>query len=464
MEHDESYRDSLSTLDSEGKRKWLYPKKPQGKFYNARTIVSWVLLIFFFAAPFIKINGNQFLQFNILAREFSLFGAMFYPQDFHLFMFAMITAVIAIAIFTLVFGRLFCGWVCPQTIFMEMVFRRIEYWIEGDANEQQALNKQPMSAKKFAKKAFKHAIFFALAFLTSNMFLAYIIGSDELLRIISEPPTQHFVGLLLITLFSFVFYVVFAWVREQVCTNICPYGRLQSVLLDKYSIVVAYDYERGESRAKFRKNEDRAAANKGDCVDCRQCVHVCPTGIDIRNGTQLECVNCTACIDACDSVMDKLGMEKGLIRYASERSIKEKTKSLMTKRNWLFSGILVALSIVFVLLLVWRAPVEATILRTRGQLFQEMPDGRMSNLYNYELYNKTSQSLNMEFRLENVKGTIQTIGEEHLQVGKGGNLKGSMLIFIDKKDLVATGSTPLEIGVYGNGERLDDVKINFLSK
>ncbi|HEM48577.1 MAG TPA: 4Fe-4S binding protein, partial [Caldithrix sp.] len=276
----ENFRDKLSTVDQQGKRVWIFPKKPSGPFYSARTWMSLLLIIILFSGPFIKINGKPILLLNILERKFIIFGIGFWPQDFYLFVLATITLIVFIVLFTVVYGRLFCGWACPQTVFMEMVFRKIEYWIEGDAQKQRQLNKTPMNFQKFIKKASKHTIFYAISFLIGNTFLAYIIGIEELKKIITDPPSQHLVGLTAMILFSGTFYYIFAFFREQVCTLVCPYGRLQGVLLDQNSIVVAYDFIRGEPRGKIRKNE--AGHKKGDCVDCNQCVEVCPTGIDIR--------------------------------------------------------------------------------------------------------------------------------------------------------------------------------------
>jgi cytochrome c oxidase accessory protein FixG len=461
---EDSFRDHLATVDEQGRRKWIYPKKPSGRYYNARTILSWFLLIFLFTAPFIHMDGNQLLMFNILERKFIIFGFLFYPHDFYIFMFAMITAVIGIAIFTLVFGRLFCGWVCPQTIFMEMLFRKIEYLIEGDWNEQRKLDAAPMTGKKFFKKALKHTIFLALSFFIANIFLAYIIGSKALLEIITDPPAEHIVGLVIISIFSVVFYLVFSHLREQVCTTVCPYGRLQSVLLDKYSIVIAYDHVRGEDRAKFKPSENRAEKGFGDCVDCKQCVHVCPTGIDIRNGTQLECTNCTACIDACDGVMDKLGMEKGLIRYTSEHKINNpEDKTWFTSRNWLFIGLMLVLLGVLGILFSLRVSVELTLLRTPGQLFQEPSPGKVSNLYNYSIYNKTNEDMVLHFKFERAVegGKIQVIGSDSLHIAKQGNLSGSLFVIIDKAQ-VQGRDTDLYIGLYHGEERLDVKKTNFV--
>ena len=328
-EEHERFRDSLGTMTSEGKRSWVYPKKPDGRLYKYRKWVSYILLVILIAAPFIKINGNQFLMFNVLERRFNIFGEIFWPQDFYLFVLMMLIGVVFILLFTVAFGRIFCGWICPQTIFMEMVFRRIEYWIEGDRGKQIRLDKQEWNAEKIRKKGIKWFIFFVISFLIANVFLAYLIGSDRLLLYVLEGPLAHISTLISLLIFTGVFYFVFAWFREQVCIIACPYGRLQGVLLDNKSIVVAYDHKRGEKekgRAKFKKSEDREASGKGDCIDCFQCVQVCPTGIDIRNGTQLECVNCTACIDACNHMMDAVDLPQGLIRYASEENIEKNKK------------------------------------------------------------------------------------------------------------------------------------------
>ena len=241
----EEYRDKLATVNADGKRIWIYPKKPKGVFFTKRKIVSYLLLLLLFGMPHLKYNGLPLLLFNIIERKFIIFGKIFWPQDFFIFAVAMITGVIFITLFTIVFGRIFCGWVCPQTIFMEMVFRRIEYLIEGDYKQQQRLNKQPWDATKIFKKVVKQGIFFGISFLIANTFLAYIIGADELWEIQMVSPIEHIEGLISITIFSLVFYGVFAFMREQICTTICPYGRLQGVLLDSKSIIVAYDYIRG---------------------------------------------------------------------------------------------------------------------------------------------------------------------------------------------------------------------------
>ena len=457
---DESFRDSIATVDKRGKRVWIYPKKPAGKWFNKRALLGYALLVVLFAGPFIRIAGEPLLQIDVLERRFVIFGQIFWPQDIHLFVLAFITGVIFIALFTVAFGRLFCGWVCPQTIFMELVYRRIEYWIEGDRKQQQALNKAPWSAQKLVKKTAKHLLFFGVAFLIGNTFLAYIIGSDRLMDIITSPPMEHLGGFLAMLGFSFLFYGVFAFLREQVCTTMCPYGRLQGVLLDRQSLVVAYDHVRGEERGKFRKGEDRESASKGDCIDCKACVHVCPTGIDIRNGTQLECVNCTACIDACNHMMESVDLPKGLIRFASEDEITEKKPWRFTTRMKAYSAVLTVLIGVIIALIVMRSDVEATVLRTPGMLFQEQEDGRISNLYNFKVVNKTSRVMPLRFELIGTPGEILLVGKD-VHVEKAALSQGALFILLDHKELRGT-KTKLTIGVYSGDRLIEEVSTSFV--
>jgi len=306
---DEQFRDSISTVDKEGKRIWVYPKKPKGRHHNARIIVTIILLGLLFSGPFITIGGHPLLLLNFLERKFVILGMAFWPQDFFLFGIAMITLFVFVILFTTVFGRIWCGWACPQTLFMEMVFRKIEYWIEGDANQQRKLNQAPWNTGKIIKKSSKQLIFLIISVLISHTFMAYLVGIDRVAQLVKSSPVENVAGFTGLIAFTGIFYWLFAYFREQACTVVCPYGRLQGVLLSKESIVVAYDWIRGEKRGKIKNNQ--IEEGKGDCIDCKLCVHACPTGIDIRNGTQLECVNCTACIDACDHVMDKVDRPRG---------------------------------------------------------------------------------------------------------------------------------------------------------
>lgn len=457
-QEEKSFRDSISTIDEEGNRKWVYPKKPKGYFTRMRTRVSYVLLAFLFLGPFIRIGGQPLLQLNVIERKFIFFGQIFWPQDFHLFVLSMITLVVFITLFTVVYGRLFCGWVCPQTIFMEHVFRKIEYLIDGDWKAQMKLKKSGWTKEKVRKRVMKHSIFFAISFLIANTFLAYIIGSDALIDIITDPPSEHAGGLAAITIFSGVFYGVFAFFREQVCTTVCPYGRLQGVLLDRQSVVVAYDYERGESRAKIKKNEDRTAAGKGDCIDCGHCVHVCPTGIDIRNGTQLECINCTACIDACDEMMEAVNLPKGLIRYTSEEQIQTREPFKLSTRAKAYTVVLALLVGVVVTLLATRTEIEAIILRTPGMLYQTNDDGSISNLYNYKIVNKTNRDLQLDFVPLEEGYKINIIGgQPELETQEV--LEGAFF-FSGPSEAFKRGKAETKLAIYDqNGELIEEVKI-----
>lgn len=471
-EDTEAFRDSIATVDKQGKRIWLYPKKPSGRFYRWRTWVSFVFLAIFLTLPFIKLNGEPFFMLNVIERKFILFGLLFTPQDFHIFGLVMLTFLVFIILFTVVFGRLFCGWVCPQTVFMEMFFRRIEYWIEGDAPAQRRLDKMPWNAEKIRKKGLKHVVFFLIAVIVSNYFLAYIIGMDQVLRIIGEPLGAHLGGFVAMILFSGAFYGVFARLREQVCTTICPYGRLQGVLLVKESIVVAYDYVRGEPRGKVKKNpvaDIQTAVNgsasgirkTGDCVDCKMCIAVCPTGIDIRNGTQLECTNCTACIDACDEIMDKTGRKRGLIRYDSAAGIERGSRKIFTPRVIAYSGLLAALIVLDVILLAGRGSIEAIILRSPGQLFQERDETHLTNLYTYKLINKTTKDLPVSLRVATPGAQIEPVGQAVSLIPKGKRAEGAFFVIMPK-NMLQGRKTPVVFEVWSEGKKMDAVKSSFM--
>lgn len=457
---EEEFRDHIATVNEKGKRIWVYPKKPKGKFTNRRKIVSYSLLAFLFLAPFIKIHGTQLLEFNILERKFSLFGATFWPQDLYLFALLLIIGIVFVILFTIIYGRLFCGWVCPQTIFMEFVFRQVEYWIDGDYKQQMALDKAPWNAKKWGKRILKHAIFWLISFAVANTFLAYIIGSDNLLRIQTDPLNQHIGGLVSIVIFTTLFYFVFSRLREQVCTTICPYGRLQGVLLDANSMVVAYDHVRGEGRAKFRKGEERKTVGKGDCIDCHQCVHVCPTGIDIRNGTQLECVNCTACIDACDTMMDGVGMERGLIRFVSENGIKNRTRFQWTRRVISYTALLVLLVGILAVMLVNRDDFNTTILRQRGSTFQILDNNEISNIFELDLSNKTRKDFDVKLISSDPRVKIQ-VASKKIKLPAEKYVRERFVTRFPY-EVIENGTQKIDILIIGNGKEIDRETIKLI--
>jgi cytochrome c oxidase accessory protein FixG len=479
--HQESFRDSVATITSEGKRNFINPKKPKGKLFNLRTWFSIFYLIVFFTLPFIKVNDAPLFMFNVLERKFIFFGMVFWPQDFFIFAIGFLTFIVFVILFTVVFGRVFCGWACPQTIFMEMVFRKIEYWIDGDSFKQKQLRAMPWNAEKIRKRVLKFILFFSLSFLIANFFLAYLIGMDKLIGYI-ENPGAHTGTLISLMIFTAVFFFVYWWFREQVCIVVCPYGRLQGVLLDKNSIVVAYDHKRGEPRGKLKKADDHDCKctdckedgacksinakfeeyiKQGDCIDCFACVRVCPTGIDIRNGTQLECVNCTACIDACDDIMLKVDKPKGLIRYASENSISNSIKLKFNARIKAYSAVLMLLLSLLAFLLISRTDLDVTLMRTAGMTFTKLPDGSLSNLYNLKLVNKTHKDIDFKLKLENLPGEITLVGSGELKVKKEDYSNLQFFVKLKKEDLT-NWKTEVKIGMYEGEKKIKTIKAKFI--
>ncbi|WP_312321683.1 cytochrome c oxidase accessory protein CcoG [Soonwooa sp.] len=457
----ETFRDSVGTMDNTGKRKWVFPRKPKGKYTNYRNIVSVILLMIFFILPFIKINGNPFLMINILDRQFFIIGQPFYPQDFFILALGAIASLVFIILFTVVFGRIFCGWICPQTIFLEMIFRKIEYAIEGDRNKQIRLDQQPWNSEKIWKRGLKWSIFLLISLIITHFMFMYIVGYEEVFRIMKEGPFARPTNFLVMIMFTAAFYFVFAWFREQVCTLVCPYGRLQGVLIDKETINVFYDYQRGENRSKWRKGEDRAAAGKGDCIDCHQCVVVCPTGIDIRNGQQLECINCTACIDACDEVMEKVGLPKGLIRYASINQIEKKESFKFTNRMKASTVILALLMVFLGFLLNNRGTMEAKFLKPPGSTFF-VRDGQITNTYNYTFLNKSNKTMTVTIKvLEPNNGTINVSGGNKIVLKRDAMLKGTINVSFPEKQITLSKQN-VTIGVYDmDGKLLDSFQTYF---
>ncbi len=456
--HGETYRDRISTVTKDGLRNWIYALKPSGQWYNYRSILAYTYLLVFFLLPLITVNGMPFMMFNVLEGKFILFSKIFWPQDFHIFAMAMIMFIIFIVLFTVVYGRLFCGWVCPQTVFLEFVFRPIEWLIEGSPNQQRKLDSSEYSAQKLLKKTFKHSIYLIISFVIAHTFLSYILGFDDVVKIIKEPISEHKSLLAGMIIFTLLFYAVFAFVREIVCTTICPYGRLQGVMVDKDSIQISYDYVRGEPRERFKKDVVRTS---GDCVSCMKCVHVCPTGIDIRDGVQMECVGCTACVDACDDVMTSLHMKTGLIRYASENEIKTGVRNRFNARAKAYIVLLGVLTVVMAFLISSIMSVDTYISRASGQLYQTLPDGKISNLYESKIINKTRDTLHYDLRLEGIKGNIRWIEYKDIILSPENVNKYNFFIDLDPQ-ILAGYSTKINLGVYVGDKKFQTISTNFL--
>jgi len=456
--HDESFRGRISSVTASGKRNWIYALKPTGRLYQYRNYLAWSCLAIFFILPFIYVRGNPLFLINIIDSKFVLFGKIFWPQDFFILALGMIFFIVFIALFTIIYGRLFCGWVCPQTIFMEFVFRKIEWLIEGSPGSQRKLNEGPWTAEKVWKKSLKHFIFIAFSFLIAHTFLAYIIGVKAIWQLMAQPINENIGMLLSLSAFTFLFYGVFAFVREIVCTTICPYGRLQGVLYDKNTMQISYDYDRGEPRSHYKKTAQRTG---GDCIDCRKCVIVCPTGIDIRDGVQMDCVGCTACIDACDEVMDKVGFPRGLIRYASENEISEKKPFAFTAKMKAYSAILLLLMCSMGFMIVTRTEIDTHISRIKGQLFQEVDENTLSNLFEAKIINKSLTEKDVEIKAEGIPGTVKLVGMHGFHLKAEAVNDFTFFLEIPKSE-IKKRSNPITIGVYENGKKVQTIHTTFL--
>ena len=450
-ENKNSFRDRPTNIDELGFRKWVYAKQPRGKWYTRRTITAWALLLFFIAVPFIRVNGYPFVLLDIPDRKFIIFGAIFWAQDTFILSLLMLSFVLFIILFTVTFGRVWCGWACPQTIFLEMVFRRVEFWIEGDHKKRRKLDAGPLTFEKIWKKLAKHGIFIAISVIMTNVFLMWFTGNEKLFAIIREPVREHMGGFAIMLAVSALFYWIYASFREQICTMVCPYGRMQGVLLDGHSIVVSYDYLRGEPRGS---NES------GDCTDCRRCVAVCPTGIDIRNGTQFECIHCTACIDECNQVMKKTGSKPDLIRYDSSRGILKGHTSLWNARNRAYSAVLLLLFGFFVYTLATRPAIEATILRTPGLLYQESGADALSNVYNMKIVNKTHDDRDLQIRILSHNGRIEMAGNK-ITVEDQGMFQTIFVLHLPKAE-IQNEKTDVVFGIFEGEKLLEKRKVTFL--
>lgn len=455
----EAFRDQLYNVDTSGRRIGFFPKRPKGRFFNKRVIVSTILLIIFFGIPWLKWNGEPFFMLNVIERNFIIFGFKFWPQDFLLFALFGVTFFIFVFLFTAVLGRIWCGWACPQTIFLETVYRRIEFWIEGDSGKQKRLKAADWNWEKIWKRTLKHSIFVLIAILVSHTVIAIFLSMDTVLTYITESPAAHPILFAFVVLNSAGFYFVFAWFREQACIYMCPYGRLQGVMIDQDTLAISYDHVRGEPRGKIKKGA--VTSDKGDCIDCKLCIAVCPTGIDIRNGnSQLECVSCTACIDACDEVMDKIQKPRGLIRYATQRQIETNSKFKLTGRAYLYMAVLAIFLGIFTTLILTSGDLKLTLLRSPGQTYTMSPDGNVTNLYNLSVVNKSDKERHLSFKLPDSEGKVTVLGAEDLFLKAGESATGALLVELPQ-DAIKGMSFELNIDIIEEGKVAQQLTTKF---
>ncbi len=394
----------LPTLNEDGSRRWIRPKPSHGKWWQRRQFVAYLLMAIFFAAPHLRVFGKPVFLMDLPRRQFTLMGYTFLPTDTLLFMFTMGSGVIGIFLLTALFGRAWCGWACPQTVYLEYLFRPIGRWFDGGYTQSRALDKQ--GAWFTPRRLGKYVTFFLLALLVSHTFLAFFVGTDQLYSWVLRSPSAHPSAFMFVVLFTGIVWFNFTYFREQTCLIVCPYGRWQSALIDRQSLIVAYDYNRGEPRELGTKHRD---PNAGDCIDCNACVQTCPTGIDIRNGLQMECVHCTQCIDACDAIMTRIGKPTGLIRYSSQDDIAKQPRHFLRLRTVLYPIVLAILLGGLGISMWTKEPADLTVLRGLGEPFSIETDGRIANQLRIKLTNRRSDPMAYTIVLDSLAtGDVRT--------------------------------------------------------
>jgi cytochrome c oxidase accessory protein FixG len=399
----ESPEEVLTTLDRDGNRRWIYPEPVSGKYTSARFWLGWALIGIFVFLPVVRIGGKPAVFLDLLRREFTFFGATFYPTDTFLLLLMMIGLLLSLLLITALLGRVWCGWGCPQTVYMEFVYRPIERWLEGKEHIRKRRDQGPANWDKVWRKSAKWAIYGVISLFLAHTFVAYFAGWHNLIYWMQQPPTSHWGYFLLMSGTTALILFDFGVFREQMCTITCPYARIQSVLLDQDSLIVSYDPTRGEPRGKRGKKalaDEASGAIRplGDCVDCYACVRTCPTGIDIRDGLQMECIACTQCIDACDSIMDRIGKPAGLIRYTSENELAGQRTRRLRPRTFVYSALITVISITFITMIATANKVDITVGRSVGLPFTELPDGSIANRLRFRVHNQSADALSVTIR------------------------------------------------------------------
>lgn len=414
----------LSTLNVDGSRNWIRPKLSKGKWWRKRQIVAYSLMVLFFAIPHLKIRGKPAILLDVPHRQFTILGATFLPTDTLLLMLLLASALVGIFLFSALFGRVWCGWSCPQTIYMEFLFRPIERLVEGGRSGSIRIDRN--GGWRHPRRLLKNLIYLGLALFLAHTFLAYFVGVSELSQWVRLSPLEHPTPFLVMAFTAALIFTDFAWFREQTCLIACPYGRWQASLLDRQSTIVAYDYLRGEPRAMGRIKPEGA----GDCIDCGACVTTCPTGIDIRDGLQMECIHCTQCIDACDAIMEQVGRPTGLIRYASQDSLEGKPKQLLRPRVIFYPLAFAILFGGFLVSLATRSTADVTVLRSTATAFQMEMDGRVANQVRVKVANRTDMPQRYTITVDEIEGGELIAPENPLEVEGGAQRTTSIFVVL----------------------------------
>lgn len=405
-------RDSVATIRSDGSREFLFPADVRGRFTRARQWVAAALIVFYLSLPWIRVGGYPAVFLDVGGRRFHLFGITLATQDLWLMFFVITGLGFTLFFVTALLGRIWCGWACPHTVFLDHVYRRIERWIDGNSLERKALSQAPLSAVKIAKRTAKHALYILVSAVITHLFLAYFVSIVEVWHMVRAAPAEHWSAFAFMAVSTGILYFNFAWFREQMCLVICPYGRLQSALIDDHSLVIGYDAARGEPRVPRRQHELAKSENHGDCVACNRCVHVCPVGIDIRQGLQMECVGCTACIDACDDVMTRLHLPRGLIRYDSQNGFTGHPTRWIRPRTLLYFVLLLIGAAVATWALSTVKPANFAVTRMTGGPYI-VDDASVRNQFLVRIVNKRTEPVRFAVRLEQLPPGVGVIGFEN---------------------------------------------------
>lgn len=440
------HEERLGTTDEFGHRVYLHPEDVKGVWRNRRTIFYWFLIGLYLILPWIHFKGKQTILLDIPQREFTFFGMTFYAHDAPLFLLVLLAFVFTMGFITSIWGRVWCGWACPQTVFIDTIYRQIEKWVEGKSRQRQKLDSAPWSFEKVWKKTLKWFLFLIVSLHITHSFLGYFVGARKLFWITMSPPAEHMTLFIIMLVITGIFLFDFGWFREQFCIIACPYGRLQSVMMDEDSLVVAYDPIRGEPR---RGTVDRS--QEGDCINCYHCVKACPTGIDIRRGTQLECIACTNCIDACDEIMLKVGKEPGLIRYDSENGLEGKERKVLKIRPLIYAVAIISVLSILGYSISQSGNLKATFIRGTGVPYREtnLDNGErmITNLYRVrtDFKNKEQLEVFMKVKTEGKEAPVELITPKNPFMLKGGKSQNSIIHFKFKPEILDKGSRTIVI-------------------
>jgi cytochrome c oxidase accessory protein FixG len=448
-----------ATIGEHGKRQWLYPGLAKGRFTRARNIVSSGLILLYLAVPWLTIGGRPLLRFDIPGRRYHILGATFVATDLYLLALFLLMALIAMFLFSALLGRLWCGWGCPQTVYMEGVYRRIERWIEGPPLKRQKLDSGPHDDAYWARKVTKHGLFIVISLLLALSFIAYFIDPRASFAMLANIGSEHPAAFVMMLVTTGFVYFDFAWFREQFCTFLCPYARLQAVMLDEHSLIIAYDPQRGEPRGALRPGQ--SFEGRGDCVACKRCVQVCPTGIDIRQGLQLECISCTACIDACDVVMDKIGRPRGLIRYDSLAGIARKHRRILRPRVALYSLVLLVILTVFTMRLSGRETLELSVTRMAGIPYLVQDDGKVRNVFTLHVTNTEDETRQVSVAVSGAEDFDLIVPGQPFMVEPGARITAEAFV-LQPRNQITAAETPIAFALVSGEQTVSTARAVFL--